>query len=164
VEVKAKEFGLKKQEFHPWSYQEIARLKKMYPGNSAPDIASQLGRSVKAVRNKAIQLGLRKYRTWSKRELNLLKRLYPSKTTPQIAAQIGRTIQATRRKTFKLGLKKRLRYEERHRVVNSVREKLCIQCGEWKDESLFARDPNSRDGLVAWCKECVNKTRRKQQQ
>ena len=83
-------------------------LRKMYPGNSVPDIANQLGRSVSAVARKAQKLGLRKSEpVWSKRELSLLRKLYPSKTAQQIADQIGRTVLATQLRIHRLGLKKR---------------------------------------------------------
>ncbi len=92
-----------------WSRQEEALLRKMYPGNSVPDIANQLGRSVQAVAQKAHKLELRKSPVWSKKELNLLKKLYPSRTAQQIADQIGRTVVATQLRIVKLGLKKRKR-------------------------------------------------------
>ena len=160
---KARNIGLKKEKCPPWSRQEIRLLKKMYPDTSARDIANELGRTVSAVQKKAGKLGLRKsIRVWSKRELNLLKKLYPSRMAQQIADQIGRPIQATRLRIHKLGLKKRFRYDERHRVVNGAKEKLCRKCGKWKGESQFSRNRSSKDGLVGWCKECLSAARRKQ--
>ncbi len=85
-------------------------LKKLYPNNSASDIAKRIGRSVSAVTQKAFTLGLRKtdpYPIWSKKELNLLKKLYRSRTAKEVADRIGRPLQAARKKIFILGLKKR---------------------------------------------------------
>jgi hypothetical protein len=162
VKGKASAIGLKKQGSHPWSRQEIALLKKLYPDNSARDIASRLGRTVLAVQQKASKLGLGKsIRVWSKRELNLLKRLYPSKMAEQIAEQIGRPVQATRKKIVVLGLRKRFRYEDCHRVVNGVEEKLCRKCRKWKGESQFCRNRSSKDGLLGWCRRCLSTVRRK---
>jgi len=111
INNKACNIGLKKAGIAPacvWSRQEEALLRKMYPDNSVPDIANQLGRTVRAVAGKAHRLGLRKTKpAWSKRELNLLKKLYPSRTAQQIADKIGRPVPATRLRIVKLGLKKR---------------------------------------------------------
>jgi hypothetical protein len=79
----------------------------MYPGNTIPEIANKLGRTVQAVTGRAHRLGIRKMNpVWSKRELNLLKKLYPSKTTQQIADHIGRPFYATGMRIYRLGLKK----------------------------------------------------------
>jgi hypothetical protein len=111
VKQKAYRLGLKKVGTAPvcvWSRQEEALLRKMYPDNSVPDIANQVGRSVSAVARKAHKLGLRKSKpVWSKRELNLLRKLYPSRTAQQIGDQIGRSVRATRLRIHRLSLKKR---------------------------------------------------------
>jgi hypothetical protein len=152
----------KKSRPRPWSEGEIKLLKKMYPDNSARDIANELGRTVSAVTAKAYKMGLRKsIRLWSKRELNLLKKLYPSKTAQQIAEHIGKPVQATRKKIVVLGLKKRFRYDECHRVVNGVREKLCRKCRKWNGESQFSKNRSSKDGLVGWCKKCLSAAHKK---
>ncbi len=93
-----------------WSNEEVRLLKKLFPKGKAGEIASQLGRSVNAVRMKAHKLGLRKpnqYPVWSKKELNVLKKLYPRRTAEEIADRIGRPVQAVRKKIFKSGLKRR---------------------------------------------------------
>jgi hypothetical protein len=112
VTHKANSIGLKKVGISParvWSKQEEILLRKMYPDNSVPEIAKQLGHTVSMVEYKVHKLGLRKAKPacWSKREVNLLKKLYPSTTAQQIANQIGRSVQATRLRIHRLGLKKR---------------------------------------------------------
>ena len=112
VRDKANFIGLKKVGIAParvWSRQEEILLREMYPDNSVPDIAKQLGRTVMMVKGKARRLRLRKAKSfyWSKRELSLLRKLYPSKTAQQIADKIGRSVHATRMRIVKLGLKKR---------------------------------------------------------
>ena len=52
------------------------------------------------------------------------------------------------------GARRNLRYEERHRTVGGVREKLCSKCGRWKKESDFYSDNSKKDGLSYWCKKC----------
>ena len=53
--------------------------------------------------------------------------------------------------------KKYLRYEDRHRIVKGIKQKLCTKCSKWKAESQFLRDRSSRDGLARWCRECLYK-------
>lgn len=43
-----------------WTEDDLRRLRSMYSGQSIPDIASALGRTVSAVKTKAIALGLRR--------------------------------------------------------------------------------------------------------
>ncbi len=52
------------------------------------------------------------------------------------------------------GARKNLRYDDRHRVVDGVREKLCSKCGKWKKESAYYRDSSNKNGLSLWCKQC----------
>ena len=50
-----------------------------------------------------------------------------------------------------------LRYEDRHRVIRGVKEKLCSSCKKWKFYSDFYKDNRKKDRLVSWCKECKSK-------
>ncbi len=52
-------------------------------------------------------------------------------------------------------VKKYLRYEERHRIVNRVKQKRCAKCKKWKDEIQFSKDSKNKDGLGYDCKDCV---------
>jgi len=52
-------------------------------------------------------------------------------------------------------------YEERHRVVNGVKEKRCRRCKKWKPESQFYKRRRHKDGLAVWCKECADKATNK---
>ncbi len=58
--------------------------------------------------------------------------------------------------------RRNLRYEDRHRVVNGVKEKLCRNCRKWKSETEFNKDRSGKDGLKGRCKKCSNKAYRKQ--
>ena len=51
-------------------------------------------------------------------------------------------------------VKEYLSFEERHRTVDGVRQKLCTGCKRWKDEGDFHRDRSFRDGLALQCIEC----------
>ncbi len=162
VRQRAYVMGIKAREDRLWSANDIRQLKRLYPSETAQSIADKLGRAVGAVTAKAYRMGLtEELRVWSKRELNLLKELYLSKTAREIAEQIGRPVQATRMRIVLLGLRKRFRYDERHRVVNGAKEKLCRKCRIWKVESQFYRDRCSKDGLAAWCSKCLGTVRKK---
>ena len=58
-------------------------------------------------------------------------------------------------------VRERLKYEESHRTVRGVKQKLCSRCKLWKKESLFHRNRRLKDGLQWWCKECESKYVRK---
>jgi len=51
-------------------------------------------------------------------------------------------------------------YEQRHRTVDGVRQKLCRKCKEWKPESEFHKNSSSRDSLAGSCKICKNNAAR----
>ena len=53
-------------------------------------------------------------------------------------------------------LKTYYRYEECHRVGDGVKQKRCRRCKRWKAESDFYKKRRHNDGLISWCKECVN--------
>ena len=55
-------------------------------------------------------------------------------------------------------LRRNLQYDESHRVVSGVKQKLCSHCRKWKGENSFYKKRGSRYGLGAECKEC-SKTR-----
>ena len=59
------------------------------------------------------------------------------------------------------GLKQYYRYEERHRVVDEVKQKRCSRCKRWKAESDFYKKHQHKDGLAMWCKECLDKATNK---
>ena len=156
IRTKANLIGLKKVGRTPvcvWSREEVILLRKMYPDNSIRDIANQLSRTVSKVNYKVRKLRLRKANpVWSKKELNQLRKLYPSRTAQQIAGYIGRSVPATKTKIHRLGLKKKKK--ESHRTIDDKKQKRCLKCKKWKDESEFNKDQSRKDGLNSWCKKC----------
>ncbi len=54
-------------------------------------------------------------------------------------------------------VKKCLRYEERHRIVNRVKQKRCSRCKKWKTEREFYKNRARKDGLQFLCKKCSKK-------
>ncbi|GAH88947.1 unnamed protein product, partial [marine sediment metagenome] len=58
---KAYRLGLKKADgLTRWSIREESLLRKLFPNNSARDVASRVGRTVRAVYMKAHELGPKK--------------------------------------------------------------------------------------------------------
>jgi len=57
--------------------------------------------------------------------------------------------------------RKNLRYEDRHRAVNGVKQKLCSKCRRWKSESEFNKNNMGKDGLQWRCKKCSYKPAKK---
>jgi hypothetical protein len=45
-------------------------------------------------------------------------------------------------------------YQDVHRVVDGVNQKLCRKCREWKAEGEFHKNSSSGDGLAGACKTC----------
>ena len=54
--------------------------------------------------------------------------------------------------------KKGKTYEDVHRILDDVKQKLCRKCNEWKPESEFHKNAASKDGLAGLCKTCKAKT------
>jgi hypothetical protein len=54
-------------------------------------------------------------------------------------------------------VRRNLRYEDRHRTVDGVKEKFCRKCGKWKKENEYYKHRSSRDGLDDRCKQCAYK-------
>ena len=52
-------------------------------------------------------------------------------------------------------LKRYLRYEERHRTIDCIRQKRCSKCEKQKDESEFGKNRKNKDGVRCRCKECM---------
>lgn len=54
-----------------------------------------------------------------------------------------------------------LRYNDRHRVIRSVKQKLCTKCGKWKKHSEYYRCKSEEDGFMGKCRECTYKPAKK---
>lgn len=52
-------------------------------------------------------------------------------------------------------------HEEGHCTVHDVKQKRCIKCKQWKDETQFYRSRRSKDGLKGRCKKCSSKAAQK---
>ncbi len=53
-----------------------------------------------------------------------------------------------------MSAKKYYKYEQRHRLVDGVREKKCTKCKKWKAQSRFSKNRRNKDGSTYWCKKC----------
>jgi len=57
--------------------------------------------------------------------------------------------------------KKYLKFEDRHRTQNGVKQKKCSGCEQWKPLDAYYGLLSSRDGRVHQCKSCSGKYGRK---
>lgn len=46
------------------------------------------------------------------------------------------------------------KYDDLHRIVDGIEQKLCRKCDQWKPESEFYKNASSKDGLTGSCKTC----------
>jgi len=60
-------------------------------------------------------------------------------------------------KSKKKGARRNLRYEDRHRVIDGVKQKYCCKCKRWKNNTGFYKDSLRKDGLKSQCKKCSYK-------
>jgi len=72
------------------------------------------------------------------------------------AAEVPAEKKPTKKKPAGSGSK----YEDFHRVVDGVKQKLCGKCNEWKPESEFHKNASCKDGLAGSCKVCKAKAAR----
>ena len=91
-----------------WSKDEIKLLKRLFPLGKARQVAEKTGRSLKAVKQKAYDMGLgtRQNRRWSASEIEIVKRLYPIETARSIGARLGRSEKTVSVKARSIGVKK----------------------------------------------------------
>jgi len=72
-----------------------------------------------------------------------------------------KAVEKRKRSKGRKTIRQYLKYEERHRTVRGVKEKLCCSCNEWKYESCFHKNRRTNDGLSFRCKDCVRKESRR---
>lgn len=101
--------------YGPWSDEEDSKLREL-ANRKASDIAALLGRTVAAVRNRLVHLGLAATRdaskgrrlggkpSWTDEEDKTLKSLYGTMPNLEVAQRIGRTRQAVWKRANQLGL------------------------------------------------------------
>ena len=166
---KAYKLGLT-EELRVWSKRELNLLKRLYPSRTAQEIADQIGRSVQATRFKIIKLGLEKrlryedchrvvngtkqklcYRCkqWTKESL-----FHRNRRSRDGLQWHCKECQSKRLERKRKGGRRYLRYEDRHRVVKGIKQKLCRKCNRWKNESEFYKNRSEKDGLDNQCRKC----------
>ena len=47
-----------------------------------------------------------------------------------------------------------LRFNDRHRVVRGVKQKLCTKCGKWKKLTEYYKSTSEKDGRMCSCRKC----------
>jgi hypothetical protein len=157
-----------------WSKRELDLLKRLYPSNAAEQIAEQLGRPVQATRKKIVLLGLRKRFRYDERHRvvkGTKEKLCSKCRIWKVESQFRKDRRSKdglhwrckeceyeyarkRHQRIRKSGRRNLRYEECHRIVDGVREKLCVKCRKWKRESGFYKSRARKDGLTARCQKC----------
>ena len=163
----------KKRTSIAWSTDEVKLLKRLYPSETAEQIAEQIGRPVQATRLRIVKLGLEKRfryeecrrvvngtkqklccrcKLWKKESL-----FHRNRRSRDGLQWQCKECQSKRLERKRKGARRYLRFEDRHRVVNGIKQKLCRKCNRWKSESAFYKSRSGRDGLDYKCKKCSYK-------
>ncbi len=176
VAAKAHKLGLT-EELRVWSKRELNLLKRLYPSKTAEQIAEQIGRSVQATRMRIVLLGLRKRFGYEEchRVVNGAKeklcgkcrkwkgesQFYKCRSSKDGLQWTCKDCESKYVRKHYEQIKKAgreyLRYEDRHRVVKGIKQKLCSKCKRWKNESDFYKNRATKDGLDSRCKKCSYK-------
>jgi DNA-binding CsgD family transcriptional regulator len=94
---------------------DVRTLRRLYGSRTNAEIAKILGKSRRAVQQRATNLALAKDKRhfpggamprWSDDELRLLRKLYPTKSNTEIAKRLGRSVKSVSSKGCSMGLKK----------------------------------------------------------
>jgi len=91
-----------------------------------------------------------------KLQLEVVEEKQAEQDIEEQAAEMPAEMEPVEKKTARSGSK----YEDFHRVVDDVKQKLCRKCDEWKPESEFHKNASSKDGLAGSCKVCKAKAAR----
>lgn len=87
-----------------WPAADVEAVRRDYPRVGAEPLAARLGRSNKAVRLKARELGVRPPPTWTEEMDRVLIDGYGSAPTRELAGRFGKTANATKQRAMRLGL------------------------------------------------------------
>lgn len=89
-----------------WSAEQEATLREQYgkPGVCTRKLARKIGKTLSAVKNRALQLGLKHYKFWSAEELQALRDRYATDDPKTIAKDLGRHVGVVYQQARKLGL------------------------------------------------------------
>lgn len=87
-----------------WPAADVEAVRRDYPRIGAVALAARLGRSNKAVRLKAREIGVKPPPAWTEEMDQALIAGYGFTTTRELAARVGKTYLATKQRAKKLGL------------------------------------------------------------
>lgn len=116
----------------PWTTDETALLKDLYPSRRNRDLEVCLSRRSEEIERRALELCLRKDKArprrsaqvrmprWSDGEIAQLRTLYPTMQNLDIARVIGRSVTSVANKAHQLGLKKCSETRQRIGAANAM--------------------------------------------
>ena len=87
-----------------WPAADVEAVRRDYPRIGAVALAARLGRSNKAVRLKAREIGVKRPPAWTEEMDRVLIDGYGRVPTRELAARLGKTYLATKQRAKKLGL------------------------------------------------------------
>ena len=153
-----------------WDLDEIEKLKAKYPDADLLALSEELNRSVRAIRDKAINLKIK--RTFNNsviggqkfcsmcKKFHPIEEFYRNKRQPDGYEYYCKEYYRTKGAMTK----ERSKYEwvfveEDYSYLvtndNEVKGKVCTKCNEWKPlTEYYANKVNKRDGLHSKCKQC----------
>ena len=134
----------------PWNSGDLQTLKRLYGNRSNDDLVLILGRSVKDLESKALEICLAKDKgfrrrqgngnptrmpRWSLDDIGVLREMYSGHSNLDIAKRLNRTVKSVVSKAHDLGLKKS---EERLRVMG--RENVRVRYDENDQDPVSDQD------------------------
>ena len=108
----------------PWTPQDEARLRELYPDHSQRECASLFGRTPKAISSRAKLLKLRRnrsYRLWTPAEDAILRAEYANGETHALAERLKRNMTMVYQRAKKIGLLKSAEYIAELLQIEAVR-------------------------------------------
>jgi Zn-dependent peptidase ImmA (M78 family) len=105
-----------------WTAEKLSMLRAEYAYADLQVLAHRLEVSVRALKSKAVKLGLRRGRGhhhWTAEELDMLGLLYPDNSNRGIAETLGVSASCIENKAHALGLRKSERYLSRMTALRS---------------------------------------------
>ena len=107
VEAHARRIGVEKPSATAWLPEDDERLRELWGERSREACATELGRSRKAVEERALLLGLSRPRDeWDEVDVERLRQMWPACEPRDIADQCHHGEEACRRMAVRLGLKR----------------------------------------------------------
>lgn len=126
-----------------WTEKEVERLRELYAKNvSVKDIAEELGRKPKSIKNKACELKITNSKCYTEEEKEYIKENYKSYNLQEIAEKLGRDKHNICRYAREIGLERTGKKKEKTKTFKD--EFGVWHPNGWVREIEFIKDPSER--------------------